>query len=230
MEVRVLYRPLVEENTGRPLDLRTCRRSAERPKDAEKNGRFRFPTLLGALPMPRLKDNQVPSYRLHKQSGQAIVTLSGRDHLLGKYGTKESRAKYDQLTGAWIANGRRDDYRQVEGLTIARILAEFVAHAKVRDKRRRKCRCDAYPWPHRPGGGLCRCLSRLLSDGSQRTTGSTDHTGSAISACGGRSPAPMAGTPSRIARNRRPNVTGDGSCKRAQGKMPQNEVPKHGGH
>ena len=27
---------------------------------------------------------------------------------------------------------------------------------KARDKRRRKCRCEAYPWPHRPGGGLCR--------------------------------------------------------------------------
>jgi len=80
--------------------------------------------------MPRLKENQVASYRLHKQSGQAIVTLSGRDHLLGTYDTKESRVKYDQLIGEWIANGRRADYRQVEGLTIARILAEFVAHAR----------------------------------------------------------------------------------------------------
>jgi hypothetical protein len=28
--------------------------------------------------------------------------------------------------------------------------------AKARSKRRPKCRCAAYPWPHRPGGGLCR--------------------------------------------------------------------------
>jgi hypothetical protein len=27
--------------------------------------------------MPRLKENQLPSYRLRKQSGQAVVTLSG---------------------------------------------------------------------------------------------------------------------------------------------------------
>ena len=27
---------------------------------------------------------------------------------------------------------------------------------KVRDRKRRKCGCAAYPWPHRPGGGLCR--------------------------------------------------------------------------
>ena len=27
---------------------------------------------------------------------------------------------------------------------------------KARDRKRKKCRCEAYPWPHRPGGGLCR--------------------------------------------------------------------------
>jgi len=42
---------------------------------------------------PRSRD---PSYRLHKQSGQAVVTLSDhgggrRDFLLGKFGTSESR-------------------------------------------------------------------------------------------------------------------------------------------
>ena len=30
------------------------------------------------------------------------------------------------------------------------------ARRKARDKKRRKCRCEAYPWPHRPGGGMCR--------------------------------------------------------------------------
>lgn len=40
--------------------------------------------------MPKLKPNQVPAYRLHKHSGQAIVTLSGKDHLLGKHGTRRA--------------------------------------------------------------------------------------------------------------------------------------------
>lgn len=31
------------------------------------------------------------------------------------------------------------------------------AMQKARQKRRPKCRCAAYPWPHRPKGGLCRC-------------------------------------------------------------------------
>ena len=34
--------------------------------------------------------------------------------------------------------------------------AQKRAQRKVIDKERHKCRCQAYPWPHRPGGGLCR--------------------------------------------------------------------------
>lgn len=30
------------------------------------------------------------------------------------------------------------------------------AQRKAKDKKRAKCRCDAYRFPHRPGGGLCR--------------------------------------------------------------------------
>jgi integrase len=54
----------------------------------------------------------IPSYRLHKQSGQAVVTLpdgSGgrRDVLLGKYDTSESRAEYARVIAEWAASGRR---------------------------------------------------------------------------------------------------------------------------
>jgi hypothetical protein len=34
--------------------------------------------------------------------------------------------------------------------------AQKRVEQKARDKRRPKCRCKAYPWPHRPAGGLCR--------------------------------------------------------------------------
>jgi hypothetical protein len=30
------------------------------------------------------------------------------------------------------------------------------AKRKAHDKHRARCRCEAYPWPHRPGGGFCR--------------------------------------------------------------------------
>jgi hypothetical protein len=34
--------------------------------------------------------------------------------------------------------------------------ADEIAERKEHDKKRAKCRCEAYPWPHRPRGGLCR--------------------------------------------------------------------------
>jgi hypothetical protein len=40
---------------------------------------------------------RIPTYRKHAGSGQARVTLDGRTHYLGKYGTPESRERYDRL-------------------------------------------------------------------------------------------------------------------------------------
>lgn len=56
--------------------------------------------------MPRLS-RKLPSYRLHRSSGQAIVTLDGKDHYLGPHGTKASKAEYDRLIAEWLAHGRR---------------------------------------------------------------------------------------------------------------------------
>jgi integrase len=50
--------------------------------------------------------NRVPSYRLHKPSGLAVVTLDGKDHYLGPYNTRESRAEYDRLIAEWLTTGR----------------------------------------------------------------------------------------------------------------------------
>jgi hypothetical protein len=50
---------------------------------------------------------RTPSYRLHRPSGQAVVTLDGRDIYLGRYNSRESRAEYDRLIAEWLTNGRR---------------------------------------------------------------------------------------------------------------------------
>ena len=39
--------------------------------------------------MPKLR-KKLPAYCLHKASGQAVITLDGRDCYLGKHGTSES--------------------------------------------------------------------------------------------------------------------------------------------
>jgi integrase len=54
--------------------------------------------------------SRIPTYRHHKQSGQAIVTLpdglgNRRDVLLGKHGTTESRQEYARVIAEWEAGG-----------------------------------------------------------------------------------------------------------------------------
>ncbi len=53
--------------------------------------------------MPNLL-HVTPKYRLHKPSGQAVVTLNGVDHYLGPWQSKNSSAN----TTAWWANGWRE--------------------------------------------------------------------------------------------------------------------------
>lgn len=79
--------------------------------------------------MPRLKANALPSYRLHKQSGQAIVTLSGKDHLLGPHGTKASKLEYDRVVGEWQQNGRQLP-REKTDVTVKEVTAAFWQHAE----------------------------------------------------------------------------------------------------
>src|SRR5262245_49118799 len=79
--------------------------------------------------MPALT-NSTPKYRRHKASGQAIVTLNGRDFYLGPYGTKASRREYDRLTAEWLANHRHLPVTQSDGLTIMELAAAYLRHAK----------------------------------------------------------------------------------------------------
>ncbi len=57
--------------------------------------------------MPKPSTSRVPSYRRHKSTGQAVVTISGRDIYLGKWNSTASKAEYDRLIAEFLANGRR---------------------------------------------------------------------------------------------------------------------------
>ena len=76
---------------------------------------------------------RTPSYRLHKPTGRAVVTLCGRDLYLGKFGTRESRAEYDRIIAEWLANGRTLP-RSVSGneahITNSELLLAFLAWAE----------------------------------------------------------------------------------------------------
>lgn len=68
--------------------------------------------------MPR-KANGVPSYCLHKASGQAVVRISGKDVYLGPYGSEPSRTEYARLLAEWQA-------RRTEQIDVALSLTETV--------------------------------------------------------------------------------------------------------
>ena len=44
---------------------------------------------------------KVPSYRLHKASGQAVVVLNGTSIYLGPFDSPESRARYDRVVAGF---------------------------------------------------------------------------------------------------------------------------------
>jgi integrase len=89
------------------------------------------------------KANVFPSYLLHKQSGQARVRIEGRDHLLGPFGSDESRVRYGELIArmaggapidpiASTKRGRlpRNDSEADPGPTINEICLVFLRHAE----------------------------------------------------------------------------------------------------
>jgi integrase len=80
---------------------------------------------LEALPVPARK-SRTPSYRLHKPSGQAVVTLSGKDVYLGLHGTQASRDAYDRANAEWLQNGRRHEART--DLVISELIPRYLEH------------------------------------------------------------------------------------------------------
>lgn len=75
---------------------------------------------------------RTPSYRHHKPTGQAVVTLNGRDIYLGRFGSSESRAEYDRLLAEWLVNGRRLPSPASPGgsdITVNELLVAYLAFA-----------------------------------------------------------------------------------------------------
>ena len=76
------------------------------------------------------REIKVPSYRRHKPSGQAVVTIRGRDIYLGKHGTRASRDRYDQLIAEWLAGGRTSAPDPETPLSVAELVLHYLSFAK----------------------------------------------------------------------------------------------------
>lgn len=83
--------------------------------------------------LSRQAENRTPSYRFHRPSGQAVVTLNGRDFYLGKHGTAASRQAYDRLVAEWLVGGRAALGQEGAGagLSLNELLAAYWRHASA---------------------------------------------------------------------------------------------------
>jgi integrase len=79
--------------------------------------------------MPRCF-NRNPRYSRHKASGQAVVTMDGRDFYLGTWKSKSSRLEYDRLIAEWLNNGRRAPNPETGRLTVAELIERYWQHSK----------------------------------------------------------------------------------------------------
>lgn len=79
--------------------------------------------------------SRLPSYRLHRPTGQAVVTLDGRDIYLGAHRTKASQDAYDRLIAEWIAHGRHLPPRFGERLTVVEVCNAYRRFAQGHYRR-----------------------------------------------------------------------------------------------
>lgn len=79
--------------------------------------------------MPRLLGS-LPAYRHHRASGQAVVTLGGKDFYLGRWKSAASRREYERVTREWLASAGCLGKRSAE-LTVVELLAGWMRHAKT---------------------------------------------------------------------------------------------------
>src|SRR5262249_6274262 len=120
---------------SRTFLTRTSRWSGVRPENPETCGSLPQKGL-AACPIP--KSHTVPSYRLHKQSGQAVVTLtdglgSRRDVLRGRHSSAESHAEYKRVILEWDASGRRLLPTSTNGaaLSVNEIILAYWQHVET---------------------------------------------------------------------------------------------------
>ena len=76
------------------------------------------------------RPKSVPGYRKHS-SGQARVTINGRDYYLGPYGTKASKQKYDRIVAEYLASGRSGTFGATrDQITMVLVMNAYRIHAK----------------------------------------------------------------------------------------------------
>ena len=78
--------------------------------------------------MPR---KNLPGYLKHKTTGQAFCVINGKFIYLGKYGSKASRERYEEVIGEYLANGKKlPPVRSKNEITITEFAVDYLGYAK----------------------------------------------------------------------------------------------------
>jgi hypothetical protein len=83
-----------------------------------------------STPTPPQRKPRTPSHCLHRASGQAVVTLNGKDIYLGKHGTAASRAEYDRVIREWLEAGRHLPSSEAT-VSVVELIAAFMRHKQI---------------------------------------------------------------------------------------------------
>ncbi|WP_197530536.1 tyrosine-type recombinase/integrase [Bythopirellula polymerisocia] len=101
---------------------------------------------------------RVPKYRRHNAKGLAVVTLNGKDHYLGKYGSAASREAYRRITAEWLQAGgnltnSKEEITVVEitvveitvvEITVVEIIAAYMRYARTYYRKHGKATNEVY--------------------------------------------------------------------------------------
>src|SRR5262249_49747569 len=128
------------------LSLKRFRRSTFcLPAGVRQRGRnpliVRYSTANGGFTAMSRRPNPVPTYRQHKPSGQAVITIrhtdgTRRDVYLGAFNSPESRAEYSRLVAELATATAAASVKPSGGaptptaLTVAELLLAFWNHAQ----------------------------------------------------------------------------------------------------
>ena len=97
-----------------------------------------------------MSTTRIPKYRKHRGSGQAVVTINGRDYYLGVHGTAVSKRHYDQLIAEYLSTGY---VGQQSCLTVTELIALYWKYVKSYYVKNGKLTSEA---------GLMRTALRVL--------------------------------------------------------------------
>lgn len=97
---------------------------------------------------------KAPTYRLHRASGQAVASLSGREFYLGKHGTPESREKFAQLVKAYregkpLAARAKPGFSELVGAHVDRVRPTLIERVRIVDVAPSAPPSEAVPWSAR---------------------------------------------------------------------------------